>query len=80
MSILFTDYQKENPSEAGYFRIGPIVLSTPPTDIITGRVVNNERVTALRGNNDMVMKTGQARWDATVRWTAMLDSSHAAGS
>ena len=80
MSILFTNYQKENPSKAGYFRIGPIVLSTPPTDIITGRVVNNERVTALRGNNDMVMKTGQARWDATVRWTAMLDSSHAAGS
>ena len=80
MSILFSEYSKDNPSKAGYFRIGPIVLSTPPTDIITGRVVNNERVTALRGSNDMVKKTGQARWDATVRWTAMLDSSHAAGS
>jgi len=75
VSILFSDYKKDNPSKASYFRIGYVVLSTPPTDILTSRVVNNERLTVLRGSNDMVAKTGQARWDFTVRWTALLDDS-----
>jgi len=77
VSILFSDYRKEHPTKAGYFRIGHIVLSTPPTDILTSRVVNNERVTTLRGSNDMLAKTGQARWDFTVQWIAMVDPTQA---
>lgn len=77
MSLTFSEYSAQNSDKAGYFRIGHVVLATSPTDILTGRVVNNERLTVLRGRNDMVKKTGQARWDVTVRWTALLDSTAA---
>jgi hypothetical protein len=72
VSITFSEYQKENPSKAGYFRIGFIVLAVPPTDIRTDKIVNNERLTTLRGRNDMVKKTGQARWDVTVSFKVLL--------
>lgn len=75
MSITFSEFKNDNPTKAGYFRIGYVVLANSPEDVLTGRVTNNERLTTLRGRNDMVKKTGQARWDVTVRWIAMLDDS-----
>jgi hypothetical protein len=73
VSLTFSEYSAKNPTQAGYFRIGHIVFALPPIDIATGRVVNNERLTTLRGRNDMVKKTGQSRWDVTVQWVAILD-------
>src|SRR5258708_3427729 len=73
MSIPFSRYQQEDWGKAGYFRIGHITLSTPPVDIASNRVSNNDRLTVLRGTNDMFQKTNRTRWDFTVRWVAMLD-------
>jgi soluble lytic murein transglycosylase-like protein len=75
MSILYRDLSSEDAAAAGYFRIGNLVLSTPPTDILTNRVSGKDRITVLRGSNDMVKMTGHGRWDVTVRWMAMLDDA-----
>jgi hypothetical protein len=70
MSNLFTTYDSTDTSSAGYFRLGHIVLQIPPSDITTSRVINNDSIPILRGKNEMFTKSGQARWDVTVRWTA----------
>ena len=77
MSIITTekDYSTNNPLDAGYFRVGFVTLQIPPQDIVTSRVVNNEKITPLRGMNEMFQKTGQARWDVTVSWTALLNDA-----
>lgn len=75
MSIPYRDLSNEDAAAAGYFRIGSLVLSTPPTDILANRVSGKDRVTVLRGSNDMVKMTGHGRWDVTVRWTAMQDDT-----
>lgn len=55
----------------GYFRIGFVVLDIPPTDIATNRVNNDDQMAALRGSTPMFVKSGQARWDVTIRWKAL---------
>ena len=77
MSVITTekDYSTNNPLDAGYFRVGFVTLQIPPQDIVTSRVVNNEKITPLRGMNEMFQKTGQARWDVTVSWTALLNDA-----
>ena len=75
MSIPFTQLSTEDRNIAGYFRIGHVVLRTPPTDILTNRVSGKERITTLRGANDLIKLTGRGRWDVTVRWTAMKDDT-----
>lgn len=75
MSIPYRDLSQEDAAAAGYFRIGNLVLSTPPTDIFANRVSGKDRITVLRGSNDMVKMTGHGRWDVTVRWTALLDDT-----
>ena len=78
MSVITTekDYSSNNPLDAGYFRVGFVTLQIPPQDIVTSRVVNNEKITPLRGMNEMFQKTGQARWDVTVSWTALLNDAN----
>jgi flagellum-specific peptidoglycan hydrolase FlgJ len=56
----------------GYFRIGFIALDIPPEDIVTSRVTNADEVTPLRSQYSMFIKTGQTRWDVTVKWTALV--------
>jgi hypothetical protein len=75
VSITFSEYEKNNPTQAGYFRIGHIVLSVPPTDIKSDKLVNNDRLTTLRGRNDMIKKTGQSRWDVSVAFKVMIDDT-----
>ena len=58
-------------SDPGYFRIGPIVLNIPPTDIMTGKNDNAEEQVPLRARNVMQIETSQARWDGTVLWKAL---------
>jgi soluble lytic murein transglycosylase-like protein len=57
----------------GYFRIGFIQLDIPPQDISTSRVANNDEVTPLRAPYAMPIKSGQSRWDVTIRWVALGD-------
>jgi flagellum-specific peptidoglycan hydrolase FlgJ len=57
----------------GYFRIGFIQLDIPPQDISTTRVANNDEVIPLRSPYAMPIKSGQSRWDVTLRWTALGD-------
>lgn len=58
-------------TQAGYFRIGFVVLQIPPTDISCNRVTNDDQISTLRGQSPMFVKSGQARWDVTVRWKAI---------
>src|ERR1019366_5362124 len=71
MSVTFST-SNSGPSSAGYFRIGFVTLQIPPQNIVTSRVVNNDKLATLRGMNEMFRKTGQARWDVTVSWAAMM--------
>ncbi len=77
MSIPFTQLKGKDAALAGYLRIGHVVLSMPPTDILTNKVSAKERVSVLLGSNDLVKFTGHGRFDVTVRWTAMLDDAAA---
>lgn len=58
-------------SQPGYFRIGLVELQIPPTDISTNRVVNDDQLATLRSSSSMFIKSGQARWDVTIRWKAL---------
>lgn len=64
-------FSTTDPSTPGYFRIGFVVLQIPPTDISTNRVINDDQVPTLRTGTPMFVKSGQARWDVTVRWKAI---------
>lgn len=70
-----TDYTANDPTVAGYFRIGFVTLQIPPENIHTSRVVNNEKIRTVRGMNEMFQKTGQSRWDAVISWTALLNDA-----
>jgi hypothetical protein len=69
MSIVLNTYA---PADKGYFRIGHVALSIPPEDIITNRVENSDELATLRAKYPMILKTGQARWDVTISWKALL--------
>lgn len=56
----------------GYFRIGFVVLKIPPIDITTNKVVNDDQVSTIRTVSPMFVKTGQARYDVTVHWKALV--------
>lgn len=58
-------------TQPGYFRIGYVILQIPPTDIATNKVVNDDQLATIRGISPMFIKSGQARWDVTVRWKAV---------
>lgn len=73
MSLTFSSFNKGDTTKNGYFRIGFVILQIPPEDILTNRVVNNDKITPLRAGNEMMVKSGQARWDVTVRWVALAD-------
>jgi hypothetical protein len=62
-------------SDAGYFRIGNLVLNIPPEHIQCHKVINNQEVMPLRFPFAMPVKTGQARWDVTWTWKAIYDDS-----
>jgi hypothetical protein len=64
----------------GYFRIGHVLLDIPPEDIVTSRVGNTDEITPLRSAYAMYVKTGQTRWDVTVRWTALATEQLPMGS
>jgi hypothetical protein len=72
MSVVFSNYLQEDSNKNGYFRIGTVVLNIPPTNIITEKIINNNRKTILRGKNEMFTKSGQSRWDVTVTWKSIL--------
>lgn len=60
-----------NPDQPGHFRIGSVVLAIPPTHIQTNKVTNDDQVSTLRTSTSMFVKSGQSRWDVTVRWKAI---------
>lgn len=64
-------------TQPGYFRLGSVVLQIPPTDITTHKTVNDDQVATLRSGTPMFVKSGQARWDVTVRWKSIrhIDST-----
>lgn len=57
--------------DPGYFRLGSVVLQIPPTDITTNKVLNDDQIATLRSGTPMFTKSGQARWDVTIRWKAL---------
>lgn len=64
---------KKRDDSQGYFRIGCVALDVPPQSIQTNRVTNTDEFTVLRGGSPMFTKTGQARWDVSISWKAMID-------
>lgn len=62
-------------SDAGYFRIGNLILDIPPEQIQCHKVINNEEVLPLRFPFAIPVKTGQSRWDVTWTWKAVQDTS-----
>ena len=72
MSIVLTS-AKDSKTSQGYFRIGFLTLSIPPSDITTSHTVNNERIGVLRGANEMFRKTGQSRFDVSVTFPVVLN-------
>lgn len=77
MSVVFSSYTNKDNNKNGYFRIGNTILNIPPSNITTDRIINNDRRTVLRGKNEMFTKSGQARWDVTVSWMALIDHNAA---
>lgn len=69
-------YSTTDPTQPGYFRIGFVVLQIPPTDIACNKVVNDDQISTLRGQSPMFIKSGQARWDVTIRWKALRFINH----
>lgn len=57
--------------QPGYFRLGIITLDVPPEDIVTTRITNADEAEPLRAKYPMFQKTGQSRWDTTIRWIAL---------
>src|SRR5208283_6097848 len=73
MSIILNE--TTSPNQAGYFRIGHLILSIPPEDLVTSKIENNEEITPLRAPYPFFKKTGHSRWDVTARWKAVIDNS-----
>lgn len=61
--------------DAGYFRIGNLVLSIPPEQIQCHKVINSNEVLPMRFPFALQIKTGQSRWDVTWTWKAIMDTS-----
>src|SRR5208282_699364 len=59
--------------DAGYFRIGNVILDVPPEQIQCHKVLNNSEVQPMRFPFALQVKTGQSRWDVTWSWKAILD-------
>lgn len=64
-----------NEGDAGYFRIGNLILDIPPDQIQCHKAINSDEVMPLRFPFAMPIKTGQSRWDVTWSWKAILDFS-----
>jgi hypothetical protein len=60
-------------ANAGYFRIGNIILSIPPEQIQCHKVINDDEVMPLRFPFAIPIKTGRSRWDVTWSWKALAD-------
>lgn len=60
-------------SQAGYFRIGNLVLDVPPEQIQCHKVINGDEVMPMRFPFAIPVKTGQSRWDVTWSWKAIQD-------
>ena len=71
MGKLLTD--ERLAGEAGYFRIGNLVLDIPPEQIQCHKVINNDEVLPLRFPFAIPVKTGQSRWDVTWTWKAIIN-------
>ena len=72
MSLTLTPRRKDE-NEAGYFRLGQVILQIPPEEIQTEKILNNKEVSPLRSRHPMQQKTGFARLDATIRWKALIN-------
>lgn len=68
----FTTSQRQS-SDAGYFRIGNLILDIPPEQIQCHKTINSNEVMPLRFPFALPIKTGQSRWDVTWSWKAMQD-------
>jgi len=66
---------KRTQSDAGYFRIGNLILDIPPEQIQCHKVINSQEVLPLRFPFAIPVKTGQSRWDVTWSWKALTDPS-----
>jgi hypothetical protein len=71
MGRLITSNTEEG--SAGYFRIGNTILDIPPEQIQCHKVINGSEVMPLRFPFALQVKTGQARWDVTWSWKAIID-------
>src|ERR1017187_926237 len=56
----------------GHFRIGPVSLAIPPDQIQFDKASNNDEILPLRSKYSYEIKTGQARWNLTIHWRALL--------
>lgn len=63
--------------QAGYFRIGTLVLNIPPEQIQCHKVINGDEVMPLRFPFALPIKTGQSRWDVTWAWKCVADYDNA---
>src|ERR1700741_2492679 len=66
---------QRSQGDAGYFRIGNLILDIPPDQIQCHKVINGEEVMPIRFPFAMPVKTGQSRWDVTWSWKAIADFS-----
>src|ERR1017187_2159054 len=56
----------------GHFRIGPVSLAIPPDQIQFDKASKNDELLPLRSKYSYEIKTGQARWNLTIHWRALL--------
>lgn len=56
----------------GHFRIGPVSLQIPPDSLRLVRDTNTDEVMPLRSKYSYGIRTGQARWNLTIQWRALL--------
>ena len=64
-------------NQAGYFRIGNLILNIPPEQIQCHKVINGNEVMPLRFPFAIPIKTGQSRWDVTWSWKCVADYDNA---
>jgi len=70
MSVLLG--KKRGNADPGYFRIGHVVLTVPPEQIGTQKVMQNEELSPLRSRYVRFKKTGHSRWDVTIGFKSLL--------
>ena len=72
MSVLLSYKSGRTSADPGYFRVGCVVLSVPPDQILTEKVMQNEELAPLRSRYARFRKTGHSRWDVSISFKSLL--------